>query len=121
MGAMAVSGSADGLNQAIIHHRFGRGNDFWDAKTSWKNKYKDFDNGDTRPAFIGSKTWTVALTDGMHLTRAIDRTFMYGAILISVSDLKSYDKKDRWKVVTKNFLLTSLTNRVFFKLVYGNL
>ena len=39
----AVSGAADGVNQNLAHWRWGKGKQFWDVKTSWKNKYKDFD------------------------------------------------------------------------------
>lgn len=81
----SISGSADGLNQSNAHHKFGEGNPFWDYKTSWKNKYKDFDGGDKSAAFPGSKTWLVFLTDGYHLTRTIDRVAMIATILLITS------------------------------------
>src|SRR6185436_17055108 len=72
---MTESGAADGVNQAIIHHELGRDNQYWDYSVSWKNKYRNFDAGDKRAAFIGSKGVFVGFTDAFHLTRMIDRGF----------------------------------------------
>ena len=118
---MTVSGAADGVNQAIIHHELGRDSQFWDYAKSWKNKYKDFDAGDTRAAFIGSKGIFVGFTDAFHLTRMIDRGFTLGAIAVSASDLKQYKKKDRWKVIAKKIVISTLLNRLTFCLTYNNL
>ena len=118
---MTVSGAADGVNQSIIHHELGRDNQFWDYAKSWKNKYKDFDAGDTRAAFIGSKGIFVGFTDAFHLTRMIDRGFTLGAIAVSASDLKQYKKKDRWKVIAKKIVISTLLNRLTFCLTYNNL
>ena len=92
---MTVSGAADGVNQAIIHHELGRGNQFWNYAKSWKNKYRDFDGGDERAAFIGSKGIFVRFTDAFHLTRLIDRACTMAAISISTCEFKQYKKKDR--------------------------
>lgn len=40
---------------------------FFDNRNSWKRKYKDYDSGDLRPRFLGSKTWAAFLTDFWHL------------------------------------------------------
>ena len=114
----AVSGAADGVNQNLAHWRWGKGKQFWDVKTSWKNKYKDFDNGNTDAAFFGSKTVFVAFTDGYHLTRMIDRSAMLLSIGISAGELAKYDKKDKWKVILKKILLSSISNRIAFNIVY---
>src|SRR5215210_2801220 len=82
---MTVSGAADGVNQAIIHHELGRNNQFWDYAKSWKNKYKNIDAGDTRAAFIGSKGIFVGFTDAFHLTRMIDRGCTITSISISTT------------------------------------
>jgi hypothetical protein len=113
-----VSGAADGVNQNLAHWRWGKGKKFWDVKTSWKNKYKDFDNGNTDARFWGSKSVFVAFTDGYHLTRMIDRSAMLLSIGISGSELKQYAKKYRWKVVTKKILLSSISNRIAFNIIY---
>ena len=118
---MTVSGAADGVNQAIVHHEFGLGNQFWDFSKSWKNKYKDFDAGDERAAFFGSKSIFVGFTDAFHLTRMIDRGCTLAAISISASELKQYKKKDRWKVVVKKLVISTMLNRLAFGLTYNNL
>ena len=114
----AVSGAADGVNQNLAHWRWGKGKAFWDVKTSWKNKYKDFDAGNTDAAFFGSKTIFVAFTDGYHLTRMIDRSAMLLSVGISAGELSKYDKKDKWKVVLKKILISSISNRIAFNLIY---
>jgi hypothetical protein len=113
-----VSGAADGVNQNLAHWRWGKGKQFWDVKISWKNKYKDFDNGNTDARFWGSKSVFVAFTDGYHLTRMIDRSAMLLSIGISGAELKQYAKKDRWKVVTKKILISSISNRIAFNIIY---
>ncbi len=118
---MAVSGAADGVNQAIVHHEFGRTNKFWDYETSWKNKYRNIDEGDKRGAFFGSKSIFVAFTDGFHLTRFIDRTFTLTALCISASELKEYKKRDRWKVIVKKAVFSTLSNRLAFDLTFNRL
>jgi hemolysin activation/secretion protein len=113
-----VSGAADGVNQNLAHWRWGKGKAFWDVKLSWKNKYKDWDGGNTDAAFFGSKSVFVAFTDGYHLTRMIDRSAMLLSIGISAGELKQYAKKDRWKVVAKKILLSSISNRIAFNIIY---
>jgi hypothetical protein len=113
-----VSGSADGLNQLIVHRKFGEGKQFWDFKVSWKNKYADWDGGDKSARFLGSKTIFVGFTDGFHLTRMIDRTGMVISIGISGGELKKYEKKDRWKVILKKAGLSIIPNRLAFNMIY---
>jgi hypothetical protein len=114
----AVSGTADGVNQNLAHWRWGKGKQFWDVKISWKNKYKDFDGGNTDAKFWGSKNIFVAFTDGYHLTRTIDRSTMLFSIGVSAGELSKYEKKDRWKVVAKKILISSISNRIAFNIVY---
>lgn len=118
---MTVSGAADGVNQAIIHHELGRGNQFWDYAKSWKNKYKNIDAGDDRAAFFGSKSIFVGFTDAFHLTRLIDRGCTLAAITVSAGELKQFKKKDRWKVIVKKLAISTLLNRLAFGLTYNNL
>lgn len=113
-----VSGMSDGLNQAVIHHKFGKGNRFWDIKTSWTNKY---DWPERTPRFFGSTTFLVMVTDGFHLTRFIDRTASIASIGISFADMANYDKSDIWKVVLKKILLSVIANKLSFILVYNNI
>ena len=71
-----IAGCADGANQAIVYHHAGAGTHFWDYNTSWKNKYRNYDAGDTRSAFFGSKSFFVGITDGNHLTRMGEPFFL---------------------------------------------
>ena len=118
---MTISGASDGINQAIIHHELGRGNQFWDYAKSWKNKYRDIDAGDERAAFFGSKSVFVGFTDAFHLTRMIDRGCTLTAVCISGCELKQFKKKDRWKVIAKKMVISTLLNRIAFGLTYNNL
>lgn len=108
-----LAGSADGVNQAIVHHYLGMGSHFWDFETSWKNKYKDYDEGDLRPAFFGAKSFAVGLTDGYHLTRLIDRAFTTGSIAFALSE------KNNWKSIVKKVIISSMVNRAGFVLTYN--
>ena len=119
-GLFSLSGAADGINQSILHHKLGEGNSFWDQKTSWKRKYKDFDGGDKSAAYFGSKSFLVWTTDGFHLTRAIGHASMYFAIGISTSNLKQYQRKDRWKVVAKRIAGSALARAILFTIIYNN-
>ncbi|MGH2563515.1 MAG: hypothetical protein ACRDE5_03315, partial [Ginsengibacter sp.] len=111
-----IAGSADGVNQALVHHDVGMGNSFWDIQTSWKNKYRNFDKGDTRPAFFGSKSILVCATDGYHLTRAIDRSFSLCSLGFALSE------KNNLKQIIKKVIISSLLNRagflLFFNVIY---
>ena len=107
-----VAGASDGVNQAIVHHYLGMGDKFWDFQTSWKNKYKDYDNGDFRPAFFGAKSFAVAFTDGYHLTRMVDRSFTTASLVFCLSD------KNDWKSVMKKVLISAAVNRVGFAITY---
>lgn len=113
------SGSADGINQALVHHYLGMGNRFWDFQTSWKNKYKNYDEGDLRPAFFGSTSFAVSLTDGYHLTRMADRAFSLGSLAFALGE------KQTFKSVLKKIIISSVVNRagflLFFDVIYpGN-
>lgn len=111
-----ISGCADGVNQAIMHHELGRGTSFWYYADSWKNKYKNFDEGDKRPAFFGSTTFAVGLTDGFHLTRLVDRAFTLGSLGFALGEKQSF------KSIAKKVVISAITNRagflLFFNVIY---
>jgi hypothetical protein len=48
----------------------------------------------------------------------IDRSAMLLSIGISAGELSKYEKKDRWKVVAKKILISSISNRIAFNIVY---
>ncbi len=108
-----LSGSADGINQALVHHYLGMGNRFWDFQTSWRNKYKNYDKGDLRPAFVGATTFAVSLTDGYHLTRMADRAFSLGSIGFALGE------KQTFKSIAKKIIISSLVNRAGFFLFFN--
>lgn len=93
---MVVAGMADGTNEEISHHYrdfkkvFPNSNDqFWDPKTSWKNKYK---NGDYTqgPRFFGSTTFLVWMTDGYHMTRSVKNTMVVTSIALNVRHKRKF-------------------------------
>lgn len=125
-GSMAISSGAFAANQWIVHHQGGKGNPFVDIKTSWKNKYKDWDQGDTRPAFPGAKTWLVWTTDAAHLTNTIDKLFLVtGTVLISIdakTDFKSLPKNKRvLAFIVRKLLIPVAIRGVVFEVAFKNL
>lgn len=124
-GLMAASGVAKGYNQAVMHHYYKRGNQFWDKEISWENKYKSWPT-DQSAAFIGSKGLLVFLTDGQHLTQMLNTTFVIGGTGFLVWDMKSelqhLPKKQRWKyIVLKKVLLPLLIRTAAFEITFNNL
>ncbi len=82
-GAMFISGVAAGYKEVILHHypqfktKHPGANDlYFNPEISWKNKYRDWDNGDTRAKFPGAKTIFVGATDFYHLTGIVDHSFL---------------------------------------------
>ncbi len=108
-----VAGASDGVNQAVVHHYLGMGDKFWDFQTSWKNKYQDYDNGDYRPAFFGSKSFAVGLTDGYHLTRMVDRSFTTASLAFCICG------KNDWNSIIRKLLVSAAVNRAGFALTYN--
>ena len=117
--AQSIAGGADAVNERIVHKGLGRGNQFWDYKISFKNKYKDWPN-DMRAKFPGSKTILVAFTDGYHLTRMVKNTGNLVTIAIVAGDFRAIPKKERWKYIAKKTALSLISNRLAFNLVYKN-
>lgn len=111
-----ISGAADGMNQALVYHHALAGHPFWDYNTSWKRKYADYDHGDTRARFPGSKTWLVGVTDGNHLTRMINRSFSLGSIMIAMTK-----NENGWVEIIKKVIICSLINRAGFVLMYDKI
>jgi hypothetical protein len=48
----------------------------------------------------------------------IDRSAMLLSVGISAGELKQYKKKDRWKLVAKKAILSGISNRLFFNIIY---
>lgn len=125
-GAFALSGVSYGFNQAIEHHGYGQGNNFIDISRSFKRKYKNFDGGDFSEAYWGSKTFLVFTTDAFHLTNTLDKAFLTTGIVLNVWDMKTelrkYNKRDRWKVIVfKKILLPLIIQDLSFELTFNRL
>ncbi len=123
-GLYAASGISNGYHDANTFHGWGNG-DFW-AADSWKRKYKDFDNGDTRAAYIGSKTFLVWTTDGQHLTSTSETAFLIAGTALNFWNLKNelqqYPKNQRWLVVVvKKILYPMLCRSIAFEATYQTL
>lgn len=120
-GAMVLSGTADGVNQAVVHRNIWKGHAFSDFTTSWKRKYRDYDAGDLRPAYFGSKSFLVGITDMFHLTRSIDHLSLYTGIVFGASDIVKYRKQDKWKVLLIKKPAIILIRSVTFNLIFNSL
>ena len=119
MSAQFISGAADGLNQAIAHHKFGKGNQFWDYKISWQNKYKNGDPSQGEAFFLSTSAFVI-FTDGYHSTRAVDRSFTFVSIGLSYAEIRNYKGKV-WKVIAKKAVLSAIANRLTFTIIYNSL
>ena len=118
IGTQAIAGTADGVNQAIQFHKLGEGREFWDYKTSWQRKYRNWPT-DQREAFPMSKTLLIGATDGYHLTRTIGRWANVATIVVSITDLKGLTKKQKIMLITKRALLSWCANRTAFTITYN--
>lgn len=80
----ALSGAAKAVKDTISHHHdasvFATWNaQYWNPQESWKNKYKNYDQGDKRPRYPLASTWLVWTTDAWHLCDTLYRIFLIGA------------------------------------------
>ena len=105
-----------GWNEAIKSGHWGTGK-FWDDEISWKNKYKDYDGGDLRAAFPGSKGIFVFATDGYHLTNFGQNV---SNLTTAVFMLGSKDGRN-WKTITKKIIIAAASNAVAFNLSYNQI
>ncbi len=109
-----VSGFSNGLHEAIQAGHWGTGK-FWDSKISWKNKYRDFDNGDIRAKFVGSKSVFVGFTDGYHLTNLISHTANIATFTIALNT----KEKLNFKTILKKALISAAANRAAYYVSYN--
>ena len=81
---LMISGASYGITQGISFHynrysEFNLNPLFWNPEISWKNKYKI--GSTTEPAFWGSTTIFVWLTDAYHLFGMISRFILIASIV----------------------------------------
>ena len=108
----ALAGGLRAVHDTLTHSpgalaRFGP---FWDARTSWVLKYRDYYNDPKTPRFWGSTTLFVAWTDAWHASNALCWACMDAALLVAA--WQPY----RWVVVGAIVL-----RRVIFEPLYSYL
>ncbi len=123
-----VRGFARGLHETLINHYYrfkrvfpGANDNYWDPALSFKLKYRDFDNGDTRAAFPGSKTYMVWLTDPYHWTSAIQTVSYAGSFYFSITDIRKCDKKSLIKTAIRDILISFGSDTIGFLIVHDGL
>lgn len=116
-GLIAGSGVSYGINQAVNYHKFGEGNPFIDINISWKNKYKDYNGGDLRPAYLGSKTWLAWTTDLNHLSATANHLFLAGGVYF-LSDIKGM----KWyAVLVRKIIYPAIIRGVSFEFTFKHI
>jgi hypothetical protein len=91
---------------------------WWNPDISWKNKYRDYDNGDTREAYLGSRTLFVWLTDAWHLAQTIE-TLGWVLALLAIIRFGYLSIRNSWKTIGTFFVLSLLAFYSGFMLLYG--
>lgn len=119
-GLSFIAGASDGFTQTLQFHywefekKFPKAKgQYWNPAISWKNKYKDVDNGNYDAKFFGSKTFLCWVTDGYHLTRTITNTSMLAACVVD------FDRAKKWHWYIHDFVILSLIKSVGFHLTYS--
>jgi hypothetical protein len=81
---------------------FNNGNSWWNGKESWKRKYK---NGDPLqgPAFFGSTSIFVAVTDGPHFFNMLETQFESFSLATAPQGSKKFGR-----VVRDAFIYTGI-------------
>ena len=76
--AIFIAGAAKGVSDTLQFH-YGtsvfatfKNEQWWNPDISWKNKYRDYDSGDTREAYLFSRSLLVWRTDAWHLAQTIE-------------------------------------------------
>lgn len=122
-----ISGMSRGLHETLINHysRFkrvfpGANDNYWNPVVSFKRKYKDFDNGDLRESYPGSKTVLVAFTDPYHWTNAVQNIGYMATFYISVNDIVKHNGSFKKHLLID--LATSLiSNSIGFIIVHDGI
>lgn len=113
---IAMAAVMNAVMDVITHRFYGSvfdkwylfNNSFWDARTSWANKYIDGDPDKGRKKFLGLNLHP-AFTDGWHLCKSLMIIFLCLAIVISPG------------MNIAHFICLGLTWNVSFGLFYKSL
>lgn len=106
-----AAGAASGMRDVCLFH-FNNGSSWWNSKTSWMRKYK---NGDARqgPAFFGSTSVFVSLTDGAHFFNMVQNQFDAFALATAPAKEKNFGR------ILKRALLYEVTRNIGRIVVYN--
>lgn len=121
---LIISGISNGVREGNAALHFGSGSKFTDYRNSWKNKYRDYDNGDMSAAYPGSKTYLAFTTDLYHLSGTANKTFLTLGILFNTWDLRNELKEGKGKrglIILRRLLYGSISYNVPFAITYNNL
>ena len=109
---LALAGALRAIHDTLTHSpgALARWGPFWDARTSWTRKYRDYYKDPVTPRFWGSTTVFVALTDAWHLSNLLSWACADAAFLLAA--FPTY----RWYAVT-----AVLARRLVFEPLYSML
>ena len=85
-----LAGMAKGVSDTLQFHysksvfQEFKNEEWFNPAISWKNKYRDYDNGDLREAYLGSRSLFVWHTDAWHLAQTIETLAWVLALLATV-------------------------------------
>ncbi len=85
-----VAGASKGVSDTLQFHysrsifASSQNQQWWNPEVSWKNKYRDYDNGDTREAYLFSRSLLVWRTDAWHLAQTIETLGWIFALLLAI-------------------------------------
>ncbi len=118
---IALSGSATGFNETLMHHydkfkaKFPNANDKWfNPQESWVNKYKNGNcaDGDKFPMSSGLLAFT---TDQYHLNAMVRDVSLLAAVTFKIGG-----KKQKFMYYVYDFLYYSACYSLGFYLTYGS-
>lgn len=92
---------------------------WWNPKDSWKNKYKNRDPAQG-PAFPGSTTIFVFVTDAWHFFQFIFLNSLFGSIIMYRLSEYSMTYFGWWGYII-DFLIMSILFRVIFQIFYSKI
>ena len=81
----ALAGTAKAVKDTVSHHYAQsvfsklKNEQYWNPAQSWKNKYQNYEMGNTRARFVLATTWLVSLTDAWHLFDMLHRVLIIAA------------------------------------------
>lgn len=120
--AMFLGGMCYGLKETVTHHwsafyeRFPAADPFWwNPDVSWQNKYEGRIPAQG-PAFAGSTTVFVFLTDAYHFFGEMERVFTRIGLVLLV--LALYNSRMLWPAVAGSWIIWSLGFHLIYTLIF---